>query len=215
MRYDPAVQQRRSVRLAGYDYAQAGAYYLTICAYERRCVFGRVVGEEMVLTRWGEVVAEEWVRSGAMRPGVEMDAFVVMPNHLHGIVVFTVGADGCPPERKQGRGAGRGAPMALGRRWPERAGERDGAHSGAPLRRTARSVGSLVAQFKATAARRINVARETPGAPVWQRNYYEHVIRDEGDLEEIRRYIAENPQRWGEDRENPALSAGARRLREG
>ena len=200
MRYDPAVHQRRSVRLPGYDYAQAGAYCVTICAYQRRSVFGAVVGEEVVLNRWGEVVAKEWERSAAVRRGVEMDAFVVMPNHVHGIVVITggtgdgdVGAHCVRPVCPSGACA-------------------EGARS-APLRRSPASLASFVAGVKSAVTKRINGIRGGDRTAIWQRNYYEHVIRDEGDLEEIRRYIAENPTHWAEDRENPAWSAGARMLR--
>jgi len=178
MRYDAEKHHRRSIRLRGYDYAQAGAYFVTICTQNRECLFGEIVDGQVALNVPGEVVAEEWLRSARIRGEIELDAFVVMPNHLHGIVVI-----------------------------------RDvGAHGRAPLpsppHRPPRSLGSFVAGFKSVSTKRINAIRGTPGVPVWQRNYREHVIRDDHDLGRVRRYIAENPLRWDEDPENPN-AAGA------
>jgi REP element-mobilizing transposase RayT len=176
MTYDPAKHHRRSIRLPAYDYAQAGAYFVTLVAHARECLFGQVVGGQTRLSMPGEVVAAQWLRSARIRGEIELDAFVVMPNHVHGIVVI-----------------------------------RDvGAHSRAPLpsppHRPPRSLGSFVAGFKSAATKRINAIRSTLGLPVWQRNYYEHVIRDEDDLDRVRRYIAENALRWEEDPENPAAA---------
>jgi len=174
MRYDPTKHHRRSIRLPGYDYGQATAYFVTICTQNRECVFGEVINGQVVLSEAGELAREEWLRSADIRSEIELDAFVVMPNHLHGIVVT-----------------------------------RDvGAHGRAPLplapHRPPRSLGSFVAGFKSAVTKRINEIRDAPGVPVWQRNYYEHVIRDEDDLDRVRRYIAENPLRWEEDPENPS-----------
>ena len=178
MTYGPAKHHRRSIRLREYDYAQAGAYFVTLVAHARECLFGRVVEGQTHLSMPGEVVAAEWLRSARIRGEIELDAFVVMPNHVHGIVVIRdVGAHGRAP-----------LPTAL--------------------RRSPRSLGSFIAGFKSAATKRINAIRGTPGVPVWQRNYYEHVIRDDDDLGRVRRYIAENPLRWDEDPENPN-AAGA------
>ena len=173
MRYDPTKHHRRSIRLREYDYGQAGAYFVTVCTQDRECLFGEVVDGGMVLNAPGKVVAAVWLRSAVIRGEIELDVFVVMPNHLHGIVVIRdVGAHGRAP-----------VPTAL--------------------RRSPRSLGSFIAGFKSAATKRINEIRGTSGTPVWQRNYYEHVIRDEDDLARVRRYIAENPLRWSEDPENP------------
>jgi REP element-mobilizing transposase RayT len=184
MSYEPAIHHRRSILLPGYDYAQAGGYYVTICAHYRRCLFGEVVAGRVRLGKLGEIVREEWLRACEVRPGVKPDAWVVMPNHVHGVVI--VGAHG-------------NAPLPLGRRWPE--GER--AHCCAPLRRPPRSLGALISGFKGAVTRRVARSLGSRSLPVWQRGYYEHVVRDDGDLEGIRQYIGENPKRWAEDRENP------------
>ncbi len=174
MTYDPAKHHRRSIRLPGYDYAQSGAYFVTMVTYQRECAFGRIMAGQMLVNEIGAVVREEWLRSAEIRGEIALGEYVIMPNHVHGIVII-----------------------------------RDvGAHGHAPLpvrtsQRPARSLGSFVAGYKAAATRRINVIRGTPGHPVWQRNYYERVIRGDADLNHIRQYIADNPAYWEEDVENP------------
>ncbi len=181
----PASPRRRSIRLKDYDYAQPGAYFITIVTHHREMLFGRVVDGEMALNAYGEIVREEWFRSAEIRAEIELfpDEFVVMPNHIHGIVWIVetgpVGATGrspLPPHDQPPRGP------------------------------TPRSLGSFIAGFKSAVTKRINALRNTPGAPVWQRNYYEHIIRTERALDAIRRYIAANPLRWHLDRYNPAAT---------
>ena len=179
------THRRLSLRLKGYDYARPGAYFVTICTHDRVCLFGEVVEGEVVPDIFGSIVQEEWFRSADIRQEIELrpDEFVVMPNHLHGIVwIIHAGVSMTPV----------------------------GAHGRAPLRRAPRSLGAFVAGFKSAATRRINARRGTPGTVVWQRNYYEHIIRDEQALGRIRAYIANNPLQWDLDRENPAnLAAGS------
>ena len=171
---------RRSTRLHGYDYAQAGAYFITVCTAARRCCLCDIAGTAISLTPAGRIVAAEWARSAELRPEVGFDGFVVMPNHVHGVLVLspTVGAT-----RRVAPGRGSASPL------------RSGATPG--------SLGAIVGQFKAASARRINALRGTPGWVFWQRGFYEHVIRNQGDLEAIRTYIADNPPQWALDRENP------------
>jgi REP element-mobilizing transposase RayT len=162
--YDPDRHHRRSIRLRGYDYAQAGAYFITLCAQDRERLFGRVAGGAVVLTDIGRIVAEEWERTPALRPNVELDAYVLMPDHMHGILVITQRDDGAA------------APQAV-----------------PALRSPARTVGAIVRGFKGAVVRRV-------GRPIWQRDFYEHIIRSEAALERIRRYIETNPARWEERR---------------
>ena len=170
--------KRRSTRLRDYDYAQAGAYFLTFVTQGRLSLFGDVVRGEMTLSTIGETVRREWLRTPEIRLEIELDQFIVMPNHFHGIVFLRdVGFHG----------------SVVG---PDRA------HRGAPLRRAPRSVSSLVAGFKATTTRLINEARATPGQRVWQRNYHDRIIRNEREFLAIRRYIYDNPANWGDDPEN-------------
>lgn len=172
---------RRSIRLKGYDYAQAGAYFVTICAHDRECLFGKVVDGTMRLNELGEIVRNAWLQSAEIRHEIVLhaDEMVVMPNHIHGIVWIVddpVGATGSVPLPSNGP--------------------------------TPRSLASFVAGFKSAATKRINERRGTPGAPVWQRNYYEHIIRSDALLARIREYIVNNPLQWALDRENPANHSG-------
>lgn len=180
MSYDSDKHQRHSIRLKDYDYSQAGAYFVTICTHKKEFLFGNVVNGEMRLNELGKVVQDEWHRSAKMRREIELDTFVVMPNHIHGIVTI-VGAQGLAPLQ----------------------------HGHPPLQRRPRSLSTFVTGFKSAVTRRINDLRGTPYTPVWQRNYYEHVIRNEDDLDEIREYIVHNPLKWDLDSENPN-SVGAR-----
>ena len=173
MKYNSDKHNRHSIRLKNYDYSQAGAYFVSICVQNRECVFGNIVDGEMHLNKWGEIIAEEWMRSSEIRKEIKLDEFVVMPNHIHGIVMITessVGATGRSPLPK------------------------------GPARK---SLGSFIAGLKSATRKRINEIRTNRGAPLWQRNYYEHVIRNEEELKQIREYITGNPIKWTEDDENP------------
>ena len=193
-RYDPERRRRRSMRLEGYDYSQVGAYFLTICTVDRGILFGKVVNHQMMLNEAGRIVADEWLKSARIRAEIELDAWVVMPNHIHGILTITDVGGEC---NRRSRTDQRSLTTGVG--VPDRGDRRV-----APTGPGPRSVGAIVAGFKSASARRINAFRGTPGASVWQRNYYEHVIRYEAVLNRIRQYIAENPARWAEDPENPA-----------
>jgi len=193
MRYDPEWHHRRSIRLQGYDYRQAGGYFITLVTQDRACLFGEVVDGEVRMNEYGQIAWEEWFRSAEIRREIRLypDEFVVMPNHIHGVIWIVEtcgGATGASPQPH--------APTIV------RAHRRAPLHR-APLQRPPRSLSSFVAGFKSAVTKRINEHRGTPGAPVWQRNYYEHIIRNEDDLEAIRHYILTNPSRWHEDRENP------------
>ena len=159
---------RQSVRMPGYDYGRVGSYFVTICAFERRCQFGSIRDGTMVANPIGEVIQEEWARSAAIRTEIALDAFVLMPNHLHGVI----------------RIRSRAAPGSRGRGS-----------------RRARTVSSFVAGFKAAVTSRTNRARWLGNEPVWQRGFFEHVIRDERELALIRRYIRANPVMWQRDAE--------------
>lgn len=231
MSYDPEIHHRRSIRLKGYDYSQAGAYFITICTYNRNCIFGEIRDGQMHLNEIGRIVETEWLKTSEIRDNVELDAFVVMPNHLHGTIIITgkagtddaigandspnsvdmtVGADRRPPDDDIGLHVGGRAPdrgiksnVGADRRPPDDdIGLHVGAHGRAPLRRQPKSIGSIIAGFKSTVTKQINTIRNTPGAPVWQRNYYEHIIRNEEAFTRIQQYIIENPAQWQYDQEN-------------
>jgi REP element-mobilizing transposase RayT len=178
MTYDPKIHHRRSIRLKGYDYTSPGAYFVTVCVEDGECMFGDVINGEMELNVYGQIVREEWLRTVELRTNVELDALVVMPNHVHGIIMIV--DDGV------GRGTARRAPTTE--------------QFGRPV---SGSLPTIVRAFKSGATKRINEHRATPGATVWQRNYYEHIIRNDADLDRLREYIATNPARWELDQLHP------------
>lgn len=178
MAHNPDKHQRRSIRLKDYDYSQAGAYFVTICTHNKECVLGNVVDGEMMLNEYGHAIEEEWMRTTDVRNNVALDVFVVMPNHFHGILAIV---EDC-------RGTARCAPTVGNRQFGKM---------------TSASLPAIIRSFKSAVTKRINELRGTPYTPIWQRNYYEHVIRDEDDLNEIREYIVNNPLKWDLDSENP------------
>lgn len=141
-------------------------------------LFGEVVDGVVVLNEWGEIVREEWERTAIVRPNVELGEYVVMPNHVHGILIFV--DDGVGTIRVGDVGATRRV---------------------APTLQTD-SLGAVIGHFKSIVTKRINRLQNVAGRPVWQRNYYEHIIRDEREWENIHRYIESNPSMWVEDEEN-------------
>lgn len=198
------AHDRRSIRLSGYDYGQAGAYFVTICTQDRTCLFGDVVGGGMRLNACGQIVQDELARTPVIRPEMRLDAFVVMPNHVH-FVVRIVGAYGNTPNARACGNAGAGTGAYVDTPLPNAEPDTKPATA---FRSPSRTIGAMVRGFKSAAAKRINALRGTPGAVVWQRNYHEHIIRDDGSLARIRRYIAANPARWDRDAVNPDRIAG-------
>jgi REP element-mobilizing transposase RayT len=188
--YNPAKHHRRSIRLTGYDYKQSGAYFVTIVTRNRICLFGDISDGEMVLSDIGRIAEVSWVGLSSRFPVVSLDFFVVMPNHIHGII--TVGAQFIAPGSDSVQFI---APASA----PNHAGTaQDGAINRAP------TLGEIVRTYKAASTRMIRQTAN-PGF-AWQKNYYEHIIRNEESLNRIRQYILENPSRWTMDRENPETS---------
>ena len=173
--YDPDKHHRRSIRLKGFDYTQSGAYFVTICTQGRTCLFGEIVDRKMNLNGAGRMVEKCWNDIPVHFPHVELDEFVVMPNHVHGIlsIIETVGV-----------GAKDFSPL------PSQ--QRPG---------TSKTIGSIIRGFKIGVT--VWMRKHTPIHDVWQRNYYEHIIRNEAALNRIRQYIADNPTRWAKDAETP------------
>jgi len=191
MTYNPDIHHRHSIRLKDYDYSQAGAYFVTICAWQRECLFGEIVDGEMVFNDIGRIVVDEWEKTAQIRTNIELDVFSIMPNHFHGIFLIhkNVGAHCMRPESA--------AKVTMAQFTENRA------HISAPLRRQSGSIGSVFAGFKSATTKRINAFRNNPGCPVWRRNYYERVIRNENELSRAREYIVNNPMKWELDKENP------------
>jgi putative transposase len=200
MKYNPKIHHRRSIRLKGYDYTQPGAYFITICTYQRMHIFGETVNGEMKLSPLGEIARQEWFRSAEIREEIRLfeDEFIVMPNHLHGIVwiVESVGANGVRPNMEEGA---RRAPSSMASQ-PMRPNVPDQDAHRATLRRSPRSLGSFIAGFKAAITSRAGQELNVTG--IWQRNYYDHIIRNDWELHNIRGYILKNPLNWQLDRDN-------------
>jgi putative transposase len=168
------VLNRRSFRLQEYDYTQNGAYFMTICADQRRMIF-----EDIKIKT---IVEEEWLKTSIIRSYIILDEFVVMPNHMHGIIIIN---------HHVGSPSGASEKMVDSRR-----GE---LHSPNKLKSPSKTLGAIIRGFKASSYRKVNVALNTSAFAIWQRNYYEHVIRNEADMTEKRKYIIDNPAKWDDD----------------
>lgn len=178
MSFDPVVHRRRSMRLKHYDYSQPGAYFVTMVTHQRLNLFGDVINDEAILNNFGRIVEEEWLKSAEIRREIEMDQYVIMPNHVHGVIILNQ------------LWATRRSPLQTSARGPSK-----------------RSLGAFVAGFKLATTKRIDKLGRPYGGRVWQRNYYEHVIRNEKALNKIREYILQNPLKWALDPENPNVGA--------
>ncbi len=191
-KFDPQKHHRRSIRLKGYDYSQAGAYYITIVTQGREHLFGEAINGEMNLSRYGLIVQFAWFDLPKHYPHVELDAFCIMPNHAHGIIVLY----------EDGRGGSFSGKHILQTQALISQTISDINHETRPYGPKRHPLSEIVRAFKSFSAKRINVLRKTPGIPVWQRNYYEHIIRNEQDYQAIRNYISNNPANWENDDEN-------------
>ncbi len=184
------THNRRSIRLKGYDYAQKGAYFVTICVNDRRNLFGGITDGKMELNDMGKIVKDAWRWLGNQYEYIELDEFIIMPNHMHGIICINdVGRGGSDefiimPNHMHGiicindvgRGGSRTAPTMK-----------------------IKPLGRLIGAFKTVSTKQINIIRQMPGRQFWQRNYYEHIIRDDNDLTRIREYLINNPAQWEQD----------------
>ncbi len=174
MKFDPKIHHRHSIRLQGYDYTQSGAYFVTIIAWQRECLFGEIVDGEMQLNQFGKIVERAWFDLPKHYPHVELGTFCIMPNHVHAVILLIDGIV---------RAGLKPAPTMA--RHP---------------------LSEIVRAFKSFSARRINELRKTQGIPVWQRNYYEHIIRNDEEHNRIYLYIEANVDNWVNDDENPMRS---------
>jgi putative transposase len=167
---------RHSIRLPDFDYSTPWWYYVTICTRPKKCWFGNIKNGQMILNKIGKCVESEWLKTTQIRPNVGLDDYVIMPNHLHGIIIIEFNL-GTIPEWATG--------------------------SVAPTKPTIKpnSLGSIIGQFKSVVTKQIRKMGYHDFK--WQRNYYEHVIRNERNLYNIRRYIRNNPLKWEIDKKNP------------
>ncbi|MDI6767834.1 MAG: transposase [Bacteroidota bacterium] len=167
----PIIRRRKLQRLKEYDYSLDGSYFVTICTKNREDLFGHIIGDTMQLKRDGKIVKECWEELPKHYPTIMLDEFVIMPNHVHGIIIII--------------------------------NDIVGARHASPLQRKHVSLGTIIGSFKSATTKRINEIRKTTSISIWQRNYYDHIIRNEKSLCRIREYIRTNPERWTCDKENP------------
>ena len=160
MSYNPEIHHRRSIRLQGYDYTNTGIYFVTICCHQRQHLFGEIDNGEMKINAIGQIVSTLWQKIPQHFPNVELDGFVLMPDHLHGIIIIS--------ESK------------------EKA-----------------SLANIIQNFKSISSRKINRINKNYGISIWQRNYYDHIIRNERSLQHMRHYIKNNPLTWADDQLHP------------
>jgi putative transposase len=169
--------QRKSVRLKEYDYSIPGWYYVTLCTYDRINVFGKVFNAKMRLNESGNIVEQEWLMTKKIRSNVDLDYYVIMPNHIHGIIILNSrGELNSPTENIKGR-------MQY-------------APTNSKFRSPSQTLGAIIKGFKSSVTKRIRATTGGTSLKVWQRNYYENVIRNELDLHNIRQYIELNPFKW-------------------
>lgn len=171
MKYNPEIHHRRSIRLKGYDYSQAGAHFVTICTQSRKCLFGEITDKEMRLNEAGIILQAAWDALPDHYPFVELDAWIIMPNHVHGIIVL-------------------GDEVEAGLKP-------------APTTKTRHELSEIVRALKSFSSRRINERHRTSGEKLWQRNYWEHIVRNESELNRSREYIRNNPAQWELDKLHP------------
>ncbi len=165
MKYNPDFNHRQSIRLTGYDYSTSGAYFITICTHEREYLFGDVVNEIIQLNTVGDIARSHWQQLSQHHPNIIMDESIVMPNHLHGIIILESSTD------------------------------------------STKSISEIIRGFKTFSAKAINKKRCLRSVPVWQRNYYDRIIRSELELDRIRQYIIYNPRNWDTDKNNQNQSS--------
>jgi putative transposase len=173
MSFNSSIHHRRSIRLTDYDYRTNGAYFITLVTVGRTCLFGSIENGCMTLSTMGQIVAETWDWMGQQYPYLQLDEWIIMPNHFHAILWIQAAPTILPADQ---------APIKV------------------------KPLGSLMGAFKTVSTRQINRLRANPTAPLWQRNYYEHIIRDQHGLETIRTYIFQNPGQWDIDQENPRIA---------
>ena len=188
IKYNPEIHHRRSIRIKEYDYSHEGLYFITICTFNHACLFGHLDNGDVVLTAYGEIANTEWLKTGELRSNISLHEFVMMPNHMHGII--EIDGSTC-------RGT---IPRALVHRGAKEEGTLQRAPTEQFGKPTSNTIPTIVRGFKSTVTKQINDIRNTSGQSVWQRSYYEHVIRNEKSYNRIIEYIRYNPKKWLKDK---------------
>ncbi len=208
--YNPLIHHRKSIRLKGYDYSKAGLYFITICCQNRACLFGNVVvganpcgrpntntETQMVLNDAGKMIEEQWLLLKNRFSNIELLEFVIMPNHFHGILEIVDTNEHIVDLNYKGRPQGH----EQGNEQPQ--GHENG--NGQPQGHAPTTVGDIIGAFKSiTTVEYIRGVKSFDWQPfngkLWQRNYYEHIIRDENAFQKISNYIINNPKEWDKDK---------------
>jgi len=173
--HHPRRYRRSSLRLRGYDYSSQGAYFVTICTYQRTCLFGKIVNGKTQLSPFGQIADDYWQQIPTHFPNVDLDEYIIMPNHVHGIIFTKYSVI----KKQSGTTERFGNMMKPG------------------------ALSTIVRSFKSATTRQINILRAAPGSPVWQRNYYDHIIRNAMSYGQIKQYIRHNPLLWQTDQLHP------------
>ncbi len=190
MTYNPTKHHRRSIRLKGYDYSQAGLYFITICCQDRICRFGHIENGEMRLNEYGQIAYNEWMKTNEIRNNVELGEFIIMPNHIHAIV------------RLLGRGVSHTPDSINVSHTPDNINELHSHNNNTgvcdtPLRSPSQTIGAIVRGYKSAVTKQFGLLGFNE--KLWQRNYWEHIIRNEQSYIKISEYIIKNPEEWYND----------------
>ncbi|GGH18852.1 transposase [Pedobacter zeae] len=176
MKYNPLIHNRRSIRLKGYDYSKAGAYFITICCEDRLHRFGKIVDDKMILNESGKIAYNEWISLSDRFSNFELDVFQIMPNHMHGIIILSdVGATLAVAKEEDNRATARVAP----------------------------TIANIIGAYKSivsNACLQLFKSHNKIMGKLWQRNYYEHIIRNQRAYQNISNYIINNPSKWDKDK---------------
>ncbi|NQV17320.1 MAG: transposase [Armatimonadetes bacterium] len=179
----------RSIRLHNYDYSQSGAYFITICTHQREWLFGEIRNEKMLLNEFGNIARNEWIETPKIRPNIELGEFIIMPNHIHGIIWIKDNLSKSVLGGGEGKVDSKGVLQYAPTTIP----------TVPTFTSPSKTIGAIIRGYKSSVTKQINIIRKLPGFAVWQRNYYEHIIRNERDLNNITQYIKFNPSNWDKD----------------
>ena len=195
MPYNPTLHHRRSIRLKGYDYSQAGMYFVTICCQDRVCHFGKIENGEMMLNEFGKIAIDEWLKTAEIRKTVILHDYIVMPNHFHGIIEITNMRDDVEALRATPLQETTSLPVI--RPYSRTDVKNEYMSSISPK---CGELATIVRAFKSAVTKQINELRNTRGEKLWQRDYWENIIRNEQSYQYIANYIINNPKKWENDR---------------
>ncbi|MBE0685544.1 MAG: transposase [Anaerolineaceae bacterium] len=198
MAYNPVIHNRHTIRLLGYDYTQSGAYFITICTNQKECIFGKINAGAMQLSPLGEIAYYQWLQLPKRFANIVLDEFVIMPNHMHGIIVIQKGRGEAGDMRYSSQSIIPKSPASP--LHPDEIPHRtQSKNPGTPIKTPQPngtipgSISAIVQNYKSLTTRKINMILRTKNKTIWQRNYYEHIIRDEDDFARIVDYIQNNP----------------------